>query len=200
MALLFCFTAYPPCPLWEVGVRLPCKREHTPESREHRPRWVLSGLAPSFLLPASCFPPVNPGFPGQFRANSRFFSRFRIRQSNPEIPTAGFRFCLDKEASLETAPAGGAVACKQVNQRAPPTGRSKISASNTSIVVKYQCVEDWSRIARTRGPLKRAVLYPVGTAMEQGACSTYINGPGRILIALISVESSRISKPFLCSF
>jgi hypothetical protein len=44
----------------------------------------------------------------------------------PGIPNPIFIF-KTKEASLETAPAGGAVACKQDNQRAPPTGRSNIS-------------------------------------------------------------------------
>ena len=41
------------------------------------------------------------------------------------IPNPIYIFKI-KEASLETAPAGGAVACKQDNQRAPPTGRSKM--------------------------------------------------------------------------
>ena len=40
------------------------------------------------------------------------------------IPNPIFIF-KTKEASLETAPADGAVACNQDNQRAPPTGRSK---------------------------------------------------------------------------
>jgi hypothetical protein len=39
------------------------------------------------------------------------------------IPNPIFIF-KTKEASIETAPAGGAAACKQDNQRAPPTGRS----------------------------------------------------------------------------
>jgi hypothetical protein len=49
---------------------------------------------------------------------------FTIHQRNLlGIPNPIFIF-KTKEASLETAPAGGAVACKQSIPRAPPTGRS----------------------------------------------------------------------------
>ena len=56
--------------------------------------------------------------------NTSRHSPFTIRRNLLRIPNPIFIF-KTKESSLETAPAGGAVACKQDNQRAPPTGRSK---------------------------------------------------------------------------
>jgi hypothetical protein len=85
----------------------------------------------------------------------------------------------------------------------------QIPALNTSIEVKYQRVEVWSRIARTSRPLKKVVLFPeeLGTAMGQGVCSTYISGEGSLRLVdlstsdgIIIAESRRISKRFLCSF